>query len=70
MAPLHGGTKGLKNHLFLKDISDRILINQYFMDLFPNSKVHHLIREGSDHAPLYLVCSIEHEPIVKSFQIA
>ncbi|KAK4721634.1 hypothetical protein R3W88_011867 [Solanum pinnatisectum] len=32
---------------------DRILVNQVFLELFPSSEVHHLIRQGSDHA-LYI----------------
>lgn len=28
---------------------DRVLINQEFLDIFATSKVHHLIREGSNH---------------------
>ncbi|XP_060183220.1 uncharacterized protein LOC132613188 [Lycium barbarum] len=33
---------------------DRILCNQDFLNVKPNSQVHHLIRKGSDHAPLHL----------------
>jgi len=47
---------------------DRILVNQIFLELFPSSEVHHLIRQGSDHAPLHLICNSEEEPIVKTFR--
>lgn len=32
---------------------DRIIVNHYFMDLFPSSEVQHFIRQGSDHVPLH-----------------
>ncbi|KAG5621301.1 hypothetical protein H5410_006519 [Solanum commersonii] len=28
-----------------------------FMNILPESEVHHLIRRGSDHAPLYVLCN-------------
>ncbi|XP_015158754.1 uncharacterized protein [Solanum tuberosum] len=38
---------------------DRVLCNQEFEQLYPSSKVQHLIRQGSDHAPLHLICNSE-----------
>lgn len=46
---------------------DRILVNQEFLDLFPPSEVQHLIRQGSDHAPLHMSNSDE-VPTVKPFR--
>ncbi|KAH0656867.1 hypothetical protein KY290_032529 [Solanum tuberosum] len=47
---------------------DRILVNQEFMDLFPTSEVHHLIRQGSDHAPLHMTSSSREEMFIKPFR--
>lgn len=47
---------------------DRMFENQEFMDIFPSSEVHHLIRKGSDHDPLHLVCDNQTEPIIKPFK--
>ncbi|KAH0696829.1 hypothetical protein KY289_014311 [Solanum tuberosum] len=47
---------------------DRILVNQEFLDVFPASEVHHLIRQGSDHAPLHLSCNSVEVPIIKPFR--
>lgn len=30
---------------------DRIVVNATFLEEFPSSDLHHLIRQGSDHAP-------------------
>lgn len=38
------------------------------MDLFPSSIVHNLIRQGSDHAPLYLVCKSNKKPTIEPFR--
>lgn len=40
---------------------DRILGNQDFMNDFPSSEVHHLIRQGSDHAPIQTATLIKKE---------
>ncbi|KAK4723627.1 hypothetical protein R3W88_026406 [Solanum pinnatisectum] len=45
---------------------DRVLCNQEFEQIFPSSKVQHLIRQGSDHALLHLTCNSEDESIIRS----
>ncbi|KAG5629570.1 hypothetical protein H5410_001287 [Solanum commersonii] len=47
---------------------DRILGNQEFFNRLPTSAVQHLVRQGSDHAPLHLVCNSEEELVVKPFK--
>ncbi|KAH0712342.1 hypothetical protein KY289_008301 [Solanum tuberosum] len=47
---------------------DRILVNQEFVEVFQSSEVHHLIRQGSDHAPLHMICNSEEEILVKPFR--
>ncbi|KAH0743252.1 hypothetical protein KY290_031245 [Solanum tuberosum] len=46
----------IEEHCIFKRL-DRVLCNQAFEELLPNCKVHHLIRQGSDHAPLHLICN-------------
>ncbi|KAH0644091.1 hypothetical protein KY289_035065 [Solanum tuberosum] len=41
---------------------DRILVNQEFLDLYPSSEVHHLVRHGLDHAPVHMICNATEEP--------
>lgn len=39
------------------------------MHAFPSSEVHHLIRQGSNHVPLHVICkSNQEDMIVKSFR--
>lgn len=38
------------------------------MKLLPNSEVHHLIREGSNHAPLHVIGNDSQEQVVKPFR--
>ncbi|XP_015078425.1 uncharacterized protein LOC107022284 [Solanum pennellii] len=48
---------------------DRVLGNQEFMHAFPSSEVHHLIRQGSNHVPLHVICKSDQEDVmVKSFR--
>ncbi|XP_070038372.1 uncharacterized protein [Nicotiana tomentosiformis] len=47
---------------------DRILANQPFQTLFPNIEVEHLIRTGSDHAPLLMSCTEEAMKSTKTFK--
>ncbi|KAH0661803.1 hypothetical protein KY284_026734 [Solanum tuberosum] len=47
---------------------DRILMNQEFLEVFPSSEVQHLIRQGSDHAPLHLSYNNDEVPIIKPFK--
>lgn len=36
---------------------DRVMVNQEFLQMLPTSEVHHLIRQGYDHATLYVTCN-------------
>ncbi|KAH0693029.1 hypothetical protein KY290_021200 [Solanum tuberosum] len=47
---------------------DRILVNQEFLELMPSSKVQHLIRQGSDHAPLLVECNLADMNVIKPFK--
>ncbi|XP_059312881.1 uncharacterized protein LOC132064038 [Lycium ferocissimum] len=47
---------------------DRILVNQQVLDIMPSTTVTHMIRHGSDHAPLHLECNSNAHHIVKSFK--
>ncbi|KAH0722225.1 hypothetical protein KY285_004836 [Solanum tuberosum] len=42
---------------------DRVFGNNEFMNVLQD--VHHLIREGSDHAPLHVTCNTTQEHVVK-----
>ncbi|XP_049388501.1 uncharacterized protein LOC125852861 [Solanum stenotomum] len=49
---------------------DRILVNHEFLDLYPSSEVHHLVRQGSDHAPLHMkIATLEDVIKVKEEQL-
>lgn len=41
-------------NIFLKRL-DRVVVNQEFFQIFPNSEVQHLARSGLDHAPLHVI---------------
>lgn len=47
---------------------DRVFGNQEFLNDFPSGEVVHQLRQGSDHAPLHVICSSENEPAVKPFR--
>lgn len=47
---------------------NRIFVNLPFQNLFPNIEVEHLIRTGSDHAPLLMSCGQEAMQFVKYFK--
>ncbi|KAG5606965.1 hypothetical protein H5410_028457 [Solanum commersonii] len=47
---------------------DRVLGNEAFWSECNNSEVTYLIRDGSDHAPLHVVCKSEHPRIKKPFR--
>ncbi|XP_060177925.1 uncharacterized protein LOC132607867 [Lycium barbarum] len=47
---------------------DRILVNQQVLDIMPSTAVTHMIRHGSDDAPLHLECNSNAHHIVKSFK--
>lgn len=36
--------------------------------MLPNSEVHHLIRQGSDHVPLHVVCDVSQDQVIKTFR--
>lgn len=47
---------------------DRVFGNMEFNQEFPQSEVEHLVREGSDHAPLHVMCKSLMEPVRKPFR--
>lgn len=47
---------------------NRILTNDLFHDVFPMLEVEHLVRSGSDHAPLALHFNTTREEVIKSFR--
>lgn len=47
---------------------DRILCNDKIQSAFPVIEVEHLMRSGSDHAPLLLTLGTTNENIIKSFR--
>lgn len=47
---------------------DRVFGNQEFINLLPSSKVHHLVRQGSDHAPLHIICNSKEELTSRPFK--
>lgn len=57
----------MKRHCIFKRL-DRVLVNNAFMELFPTPKVHHLVRQGSDHAPLHLICNTDEPVNIKPFK--
>ncbi|KAH0679678.1 hypothetical protein KY284_020763 [Solanum tuberosum] len=47
---------------------DRVLCNQEFLNILPSSEVLHLMRQGSSHAPLHVLCGSEEEITVRPFK--
>ncbi|XP_055831093.1 uncharacterized protein LOC129900189 [Solanum dulcamara] len=47
---------------------DRIMGNSTFMNTFPSSEVSHLIRQGSDHASIQIICRTEEKNIIRPFR--
>lgn len=47
---------------------DRILVNNVFVESFPLIESEHLIRQGSDHAPVQVCCNSVCQRITKSFR--
>ncbi|XP_070025309.1 uncharacterized protein [Nicotiana sylvestris] len=47
---------------------DRILVNLPFQNMLPTINVDHLIRIGSDHAPLLMTCGEQITNVVKPFR--
>lgn len=45
-----------------------MLVNKAFLEGFPSSEVQHLIRDGSDHAPIQLEYKSEEEISIKPFR--
>ncbi|XP_075083347.1 uncharacterized protein LOC142167090 [Nicotiana tabacum] len=47
---------------------DRIFVNLSFQNMLPTIEVEHLIRTGSDHAPLLMTCGVQTTNFVKPFR--
>ncbi|XP_070031692.1 uncharacterized protein [Nicotiana tomentosiformis] len=47
---------------------DRIFVNLPFQNMLPTIEVEHLIRTGSDHAPLLMTCGVQTTKFVKPFR--
>ncbi|KAH0751986.1 hypothetical protein KY285_005134 [Solanum tuberosum] len=47
---------------------DRVFGNNELMSLIPNSEVHHLIRQGSDHPPQHVIGNNLQETMTKPFK--
>ncbi|KAH0693550.1 hypothetical protein KY285_020647 [Solanum tuberosum] len=47
---------------------DKVLCNQEFLNILPLSEVLHLMRQGSSHAPLHVLCGSEEEITVRPFK--
>ncbi|XP_070042737.1 uncharacterized protein LOC142178149 [Nicotiana tabacum] len=47
---------------------DRVFVNLPFQNLFPTIDVEHLIRTGSDHAPLFMSCGEQATNFIKPFK--
>ncbi|XP_075103611.1 uncharacterized protein LOC142178181 [Nicotiana tabacum] len=48
---------------------DKIIVNSPFQSLFPTTEVKHLIRTGSDHAPLFMTCGDTTITFTKPFKV-
>lgn len=57
----------MKKDCILKRM-DRVVLNQDFLQLFSNSEVHHLDRQGSDHSPLHVICKNDGKVHAKPFR--
>lgn len=47
---------------------DWAVVNDKFLQFFPNSEVQHLERSGSDHSPLHVICKDNREAYAKPFR--
>ncbi|XP_070017310.1 uncharacterized protein [Nicotiana sylvestris] len=47
---------------------DRIFVNMQFQSMLPTIEVEHLIRTGSDHAPLLMTCGEQTSNFIKPFR--
>ncbi|XP_060178137.1 uncharacterized protein LOC132608081 [Lycium barbarum] len=47
---------------------DRVVANSPFQELFPQIEVEHLIKSGSDHAPMILSCGEEKEVVQQNWR--
>ncbi|XP_075101885.1 uncharacterized protein LOC142177309 [Nicotiana tabacum] len=47
---------------------DRIFVNLPFQNVLPTIELEHLIRTGSDHAPLLMTCGVQTTKFVKPFR--
>lgn len=57
----------IEEDCFLKRL-DRVFRNKEFKNAFKSSKVEYLIRQGSNHAPLHVICKSQQEPMIKPFK--
>ncbi|XP_019230803.1 PREDICTED: uncharacterized protein LOC109211692 [Nicotiana attenuata] len=62
---LHGG---MGDACIFKRL-DRIFVNLPFQNMLPTIEVEHLIRTGSDHAPLLMTCGEQTTNFVKPFRV-
>ncbi|KAG5631919.1 hypothetical protein H5410_003636 [Solanum commersonii] len=58
---------GFKKIASLRDLMGSLEIT-VFMNLAPEIKVHHLIRQGLDHTPLHVKCNSDQEPVSMPFK--
>lgn len=47
---------------------DRVVVNQFLLDIYGITGLQHLSRKGSDHAPLLLSCGFSNGHITKPFK--
>lgn len=47
---------------------DKVFVNNELLIIIPDNEVHHLIRQGSDHAPLHAIGDVRMEKIIKPFR--
>ncbi|XP_070057420.1 uncharacterized protein [Nicotiana tomentosiformis] len=59
---------GRPNAEYILKRLDRIFVNSPFQSLFPTTEVEHLIRTGSDHAPLFMTCGDATTTFTKPFK--
>lgn len=63
----HGGMGEYERNVFLRCL-DGVMANQEFLELLPTSESYHLIRQGSNHAPLHIVCNSKEESVQRPFK--
>lgn len=68
MITIHGGMDGLKKSVYIFKRLDMILRNSALLELFPSLEVQHLIRQGSNHALIHLMCNTDDRIPIKLFR--